>query len=59
MKQGIDGEVIPQFPEPRLDPQNELALTDEIERKLEPDEEEKATDIAQEMAEVIALIAHG
>lgn len=54
----VDGAVIAQLPRPSLDSQQSLALADKVERELEPDKEEKAADVAQEIAEVVALVPH-
>lgn len=54
-----EGGVVADFPEGGFAGEIGLALAEEVQRQLQPDQEEEATDVAEEVEEVVALIADG
>ncbi|TKW51113.1 hypothetical protein CTA1_12224 [Colletotrichum tanaceti] len=57
--QGAEDGVVAELPEGRLPGVAQLALAEEVARQVEPDEEEEAGDVAEEVEGVVALVADG
>lgn len=55
----VDGRVIETLAEGRLDGEIDLALAEEVQRQLQPDEEVEAADVAEKVAQLVALVADG
>lgn len=56
-EQQVNSCVVGELPEGGFACQHELSIADEIRGQVEPDEEEEATDIVEEVKDVVTLIA--
>lgn len=54
----VDGDVVADFPEGTFGGVLELPLPPEVQREFQPDEEDEAPDISEEVGDAIAVVVH-